>query len=690
MGGTLPVLVSGFSRLDADLGSAIGALYAANTFGAVLGTFATGFFLVERAGLAATTRIAIAVNFVVALVALLLAGTRTSPASVEEAPPLPDARRRLVLAAFALSGFAGLAYELLGLRLLIFYIRFGYSNVYSYTTILVVFLVGIAAGSAVVARWSSRIERPLRLLGRLQAASALYIAATPAILPAALGPWRLFEGTSPTGKFVDAFLRAGIAILLPTLLMGAAFPLAARALSARGKAGADMGRAYAVNTLGGIAGAFCAGFVLIVLLGIVKSFLVTAAVMFLAALLVHAADEAPRRSIRLATAALVAFAGYALLGPRIPAIGGESRHIVYYREGASSTVIVRDLVDGSRSIQINDFSAAGTSYYAMRNQRMMGYLPLLVHRGEPSKALVICFGTGTTVGSLAQMPGLHVTSVEIDADVYRAAPFFERANHDAVNHPRVHKVVDDGRHFVAVSKDAFDVVTSEPLHPKRAGTVNLYSEDYYRAASKRLAPGGVLAQWLPLHAFERDEFRSIVRAFSSVFPFTYLWLGEQMILLGTYEKLELEWSKIAGRMAIPEIAADLTEVAFDDPHAFVAAFLAVEDDVRRYVEGAPTITDDLPTIEYSKTESSYDVYADLIRFRSDIRPWIVARDATFSEEKLAAHVRRADRLLESMSRLAAGDRAGARDAIERALAEHGDDRHLRRVLADLGGGLLLR
>jgi spermidine synthase len=473
--------------------------------------------------------------------------------------------------------------------------------------------------------------------------------------------------------------------------MGAAFPLAARVLVADGRPGAAMGRAYAVNIVGGIAGAFSAGFVLIAFLGLENAFLVASAFAFGAALLVHAADAAPRRSVIVGGAALAAFALFALFGPRRRAVVDEhDRHVVFYKEGKAAIVIVRDLVDGSRSIQIDDFSAAGTSYYHLRNQRMMGYLPLLVAPRPPTKALVICFGTGTTVGSLAQMDGLEVTSVEIDADVYEAAPFFAEANHDAVRHPRVHRKVDDGRHFVAVTAERYDIITSEPLHPKRAGTVNLYSEDYYRSAAKKLAPGGLLAQWLPLHGFERPEFRSVVRAFAAVFPYTYLWLGEQMILLGKNEPLRIDWTALADRMALPAIATDLRAIAFDDPHAVVASFLAVEKDIARYVEGAPTITDDLPTIEYSKTDTSYDVFSDLSPYRSDIRGFIDNRDARFSEERFATRMRVADLVLEAMSRFKTGDREGALRCVDRGLSEEPDEAHLLRLRRDFGGGLVVQ
>ena len=73
MGGTLPVLTRFFVKRLEQLGTNIGILYALNTFGAVVGTVAAGFFLIEALGIRWTLGVGIAINFGVAAIALVLA-----------------------------------------------------------------------------------------------------------------------------------------------------------------------------------------------------------------------------------------------------------------------------------------------------------------------------------------------------------------------------------------------------------------------------------------------------------------------------------------------------------------------------------------------------------------------------------------------------------------------------------------
>ena len=154
MGGTLPVLTRFFvKRLD-QLGTNIGVLYALNTFGAVVGTVAAGFFLLEALGIRWTLGIGIAINFGVAAVALALA-QKTLPTEADEhqkaaqqsesenTPQRPLPEKHLVLWAIGISGFCALAYEVLWTRIMVFFLG---STTYAFATMLAAFLFGIALG----------------------------------------------------------------------------------------------------------------------------------------------------------------------------------------------------------------------------------------------------------------------------------------------------------------------------------------------------------------------------------------------------------------------------------------------------------------------------------------------------------------------------------------------------------------
>lgn len=180
MGATLPLLAKHFIRQGGGIGQRVGALYATNTFGAVAGTFLAGFFLLPTMGLsftnaaAACTNLALAALIVVFRKQLLGNAWPTSwrellpqrealpdapPADADALPDSPEAvadeddlleetatrtTRIVVLLAAAGSGFAALAYEVILSRALDMVIG---SSIYSFTIILMGFLIGIGGGA---------------------------------------------------------------------------------------------------------------------------------------------------------------------------------------------------------------------------------------------------------------------------------------------------------------------------------------------------------------------------------------------------------------------------------------------------------------------------------------------------------------------------------------------------------------
>ncbi len=178
MGATLPLLAKHFVKQGGRLGQRVGALYSVNTFGAVAGTFLAGFFLLPGVGLAWTNAIAGCTNITLALLIVLFRkpllggewpatwrdllpvkaveaakteGTTEEAVAADEGDDeiLEEGTSRAVrtatLVAAAGSGFAALAYEVILTRALDMVIG---SSVYSFSIILIGFLVGIGGGSA--------------------------------------------------------------------------------------------------------------------------------------------------------------------------------------------------------------------------------------------------------------------------------------------------------------------------------------------------------------------------------------------------------------------------------------------------------------------------------------------------------------------------------------------------------------
>ena len=341
-------------------------------------------------------------------------------------------------------------------------------------------------------------------------------------------------------------------LLVPSLLFGAAFPLAVRLLGqGRGGAGQALGRAGAANTAGAIAGALLAGFVALPALGLRRTLLAAAGAHAVAGLvaLLPAWRGAPRW-LTLAGVAVGAWAAPRLAPPWDAALfaGGpykyalytkpeemeqelRSGELVFYRDGRAATVSVKRL-GGSLSLSV-DGKVDATNTADMLTQRLLAHLPLLLH-GSARQALVIGLGSGVTVGSALTHPLASVEAVEISPEVVDAARLFRRANRGALDDPRLRVVVGDGRHHLQTATGPYDVTISEPSNPWMAGVANLFSRDFFALARTRLGPGGLFCQWAHVYNMSPRDLRVVVGSFSDVFPEAALFVVNEgdVLLLG--------------------------------------------------------------------------------------------------------------------------------------------------------------
>jgi hypothetical protein len=159
----------------------------------------------------------------------------------------------------------------------------------------------------------------------------------------------------------------------------------------------------------------------------------------------------------------------------------------------------------------------------------------------------------------------------------------------------------DGRRELLRNRDEYDVITLEPPPPSAAGVVNLYSSEFYTLAGKRLKPSGLLAQWLPLATQNDDDTRSLVRSFLDSVPHVSLWTTEfnEMLLVGSFEPLQLDVPRITERFGRPGVATALREVGIASPAALLALWVTDRVGLERYAGGALAVTDDHPRIEYA-------------------------------------------------------------------------------------------
>ncbi|MFJ4431229.1 fused MFS/spermidine synthase [Pseudomonas sp. NPDC089395] len=615
MGGTLPVLVRALAPATGQLAEAGGRLYAANTAGAIAGTLLAAFVLLPRLGVSGSACAAASLNLLAALGAWLARRRDAAlppPATLSSTPR--SAQARLAIGLYCIAGGVALGYEVVWSQSIV---PFMSTRAFAFSVVLATYLGGLLAGSALYARRADRIRDPWGLFGLLIAVAGLL-----ALLQfAGLGRWLVLAQTqaemlalqvfgSELAGMCARFATAALCmVLLPTTLLGAAFPLALRLAVDSGHVGRDVGAVVALNTLGGIVGVLLTGFVLVPQLGLVRALGVLAGLAALVGLLAVWRGQGVRRPAAVAVIAVAAATLLvAILTPpqRLAELlpGARNGQLTYYHEGKGGTVAVvsqgRQGQTFSR-LYIQGVSNTGDAMPSLRYMRLQALLPLLIHRGEPRSALVIGFGTGITAGAMLRYPGLERPVVaELLPEVLQAAPQF-KGNFAAVSDPRLDIRLRDGRRELLRSEERYDLVTLEPPPPSAAGVVNLYSRDFYQLAAARLQSNGLVAQWLPLPTQNEEDSRALVRSFIDVFPHASLWTTEfhEMLLIGSLQPLELNVPRIRQRLAQAPVAAALAEVGVDSAQALLATWITDRAGLERFAGDAQPVTDDQPRIEYA-------------------------------------------------------------------------------------------
>lgn len=614
MGGSLPVLVRVLTARTGRFGAAGALLYAANTVGAVAGTLLAAFVLIPRFGVFGSSLVAAGINLAAASGSLAFRRPWPAESRPPEASSTGEALRRprLALALYAAAGGIALGYEVVWTQVIV---QWTSTRTFAFAVVLAVYLTGLVIGSACLIRRVDRMADPWGWFGLLISAAGV-ISSLQILL---IGDWvhalqikaatAAFQATTsePIAMAARFAVAASCVALVPTLLLGAAFPLALRLTGVASRAGRDSGGTIAVNTLGGIAGSLATGFILIPTLGLERGlgFLATAAggVGAVAVLL----GGSKGRALCLATlsCALVAVAlAVATPADRLSQLLAASRTgtLEFSKSGAGGTVAVIEQQSGDhrfRRLFIQGVSNTGDSMTSLRYMRLQALLPLIIHRGEPRSVLVIGLGTGITAGGLLTYEGLDKrVCAELLPEVAEASACFQ-GNYGVAADPRVEIRLRDGRRELLRSEGAYDLITLEPPPPSAAGVVNLYSRDFYALAATRLRPDGLVAQWLPLPTQTEPDTRSLVRSFLDVFPHATLWTTElhEMMLVGSLTPIELDARRIAARFDQPGVSAALREVGVDSPSAVLATFVCDRAGLEGYAGDAPAVTDDRPRIE---------------------------------------------------------------------------------------------
>jgi len=676
MGGTLPVAARAAVRSSDTGRRELALLYTANTLGAVVGALLGTFFLLEKLGNRGCLWLACAVNAGIALTAILLGRADDRPAAERGRQPISPCRgaeraegRTIVTSregagfVFWAAGLSGLAFflmELVWYRMLSPLLG---GSVFTFGLILATALLGVGLGGAIYSAWTPCRWVTLRGLAISFSLEALCIA-----VPFALG-----DQTALLALDLRRWVQAGflanalgwgavtaLVVLPAAVVAGFQFPLLIALLGqGRDRVGDQVGRAYAWNTGGAIAGALAGGFGLLPLLTAPGAWRLTVLLLACASLgaLVAGKRQAtglldratPRRRPWLLPLGLAGLASLLVVtgGPtsvwRHSGIGaGRSdsfsrasaaevrdqarlwrRALLWEEEGRESNVAL--IADKGISFLINgknDGSARGDAG-TMIMSGLMG--PLLAP--APRHALVIGLGTGMTAGWLGQVPSVtRVDVLELEPAVRRVAEACAAVNAGAMQNPKVQLWYGDARELLMVLPGQYDLMTSEPSNPFRAGVASLFTREFYRAALQKLTPGGLFLQWVQAYEVDAPTIQTACATLASVFPVVETWATQagDLLFVGARQPLVCDVPAWRSRIREEPLRSALAQAwRVTDLEGVLAHFLG-SDELSRTIAATPGLalnTDDHTVMEFNFARTV------AVREPFDTRHWLALAQA---------------------------------------------------------------
>jgi len=622
MGATLPLLTRYAVRVDRDVGPKVAGLYAMNTAGAVVGTIVAAYVLLPSIGLRATVWVGVAINVLIFGIAARLArgvparavqeqraGTETTQPTRSLAARLPlfqgpgsistrlhsafACRPTWILPLMLVSGANALFYEVLWTRLLTHVLG---GSIYAFANMLAAFLVGIALGSALAAKLAGRRERASAAFAIAQVAIA--------VLSAAVYAW--MQALVPETRSVPELAVYAVLVMLPaTLFIGATFPLAVRiVVHDEREVGAATARVYAWNTVGAIAGAVLAGFVVIPSLGF-EGAIKLAVLVNLALALCSSVMVSPRRPMLAGSVATCTAIAFVLYGPARPTAvirstgfaipeGAVDREL-YFAVGRSSTVLVTE-TNGTFAILTNGLPEASIlPKGAPRLGQTHQWLTALAIAARPQAETMLLVGFGGGV-ALESVP----TSIRA-IDVVELEPEVVAANRtisdfravDPLADPRVNLIINDARNALRLTSKRYDLLVSQPSHPWTAGASHLFTREFIVLGKEHLEPDGVFLQWISASFVDADLLRSLAATLADVFDNVRLYqTGPSLFFLASDGVLEIERELARSGKPLNDNLLHYSYLGLNGINDFFVALALDEQGVERLAGGAALTTDD--------------------------------------------------------------------------------------------------
>lgn len=595
--------------------SDLGRLYAIETLGSTLGGLTTGFVLLGNLGQRDTIFLAVTINILLAIVILSKQTVFTSSVSwhIESAKNRGEKvsdkskknRKATALIATFLSGFLILGLQVVWIRFFKIYLT---NTSYTFALITSMVIFGLFFGSWLFKKRGDYFKNHMKLMvnilltmGAFTIAGMVVLVKLPEIV---MFPFGSLNEIPVIRLILIPAIASMLVVLPPSVLSGYCFPLACRLYASNTeKISHKIGFVLMFNTLGSVAGPLLSAFLLIPFLGIVKSILLLAAILFIATLYIsykHRTESSRNKLLGVSVISGVLIFVILIWGEiqiLPPSFKKTDRDVLFYNETVEGTLLVaQEKAPGAfvRASYVNNSAVIGSTYDAVKAVKMIGHLPFFAGL-NCKNALIVGFGMGVTTSAVAQHQEVKkIDCVEMVPGLKEAASFYSALNNNVIDDPRVRMISGDGRHFLQKTSYKYDLISCDPTHPV-LGSGNLYTKDYFELCKQHLSNDGMISQYLPLHKLSLPNFLGIIKTFHAVFPYSTVWLGQyHAILLGSMKPLKIDFRKWKERVS------DLEEDKFFyiDPYHFAVCVMLDDRTIKELTREYEINRDNLSYTEF--------------------------------------------------------------------------------------------
>jgi len=648
MGGTLPALSRFFVRSLGNVGTRVALLYFINSFGAVVGTIIAGFYVVEQLGLIVGLLTTGGINVVLGLLILVMDKLiEKRPVGEDPLPQTADNKQilyaphivKIAMVGIWLSGFTSMIYELVWFRIFAVVLE---SSTYSFSLMLAAFITGITIGSLIVGRIMKHTNRVFFWFGISELGIVVAVILTyPFYERLPYYFWTIRYMLNPIPETfvyynIAKFLLCFSIMLVPTLFFGMTLPLVSNIAGTNiGQIAKKIGNVYAVNTIGTLMGALCAGLILIPLVGLAHSLEIAFVLNFsIAFVVLLKTTDTPKKIWKQAPLIGAAFmlAIYIFLLPSWnnahfalgvfrnrsappPSFEAFAKSpifdfdLLYYKEDLSANVAVTRHALPDDQIQLSlavNGKVDATSVGDIPTQILLAQLPLMLQE-KSEDVLLIGMGSGMTAGAALTHPLNSLDCIEISQGVAEAAQLFSPYNHNVVENPNFKLIVEDAKTYINTTSKRYDVVISEPSNPWMAGVGNLFSIEFFGDAERILKPNGLVVQWFHRYEISNEVVASAVRTFRQIYPYTYIFQGNtwDMILVGSRTRLAPNFDLMAEKMMIPSVKEELGRIHIQSVPGLLALQSISPEHISRITSNGFINSEYRPVIEYQAPRAFY-------------------------------------------------------------------------------------